>query len=532
MSDVTCMIKNRSNESMSERREYGIPSRRGKVCRVYPECITELNTVRSDFCNMVTASEEIQKMCFEKNIQNNKRDLTYIEFLQDYFYRKYKGYVTPYFELPIGNKKRMELYNQTALDCGHPEYMVDEKGNPLELNGIEDKNPDKKEESEKPVDSGVIDLLDTDGNVIAENVGSVKDSKSEAKTSEKKSEESKQKESKKESKSATDSVKKNAVTIDATKIDISCGHEKDDPERKDNYERHNKKLMAKYSDAVQENLTKFIQLCQSENRVVKLDNMKGLICATIYTNGVPEAVDCTVIKRAIDPAKIRNGFYVLTEDAGLIENNSVNPLCTVGIGINDPCLKDFLFRQLSDQDANRLVAESNVGSGFYRYISYNAFDNDEIKFAVANTHALCERLQQLNLNIRFKVLAKRTANDFDLGINDNVGLGYYATDNSKFKGLSINVQQRADGFVYYTASGEHATEFSNTVNSLGAMVFDGSVKVTPDQVTAAAEAIDSVIEAAEQVQHDAEVKQNAKKINPAEAKKSKKRTVEIPAGRN
>ena len=121
-------------KEMEERREYGIPLRKGHTSggTFFAEELEEVNTEIGDFCNFVCFPEWYQKNMFIEHIVNGS-DHNYVEFLQDYFYRKYKGYITPYIELPLDNPKRFDLYNQTALESGHPEYMIDENGNPLNL---------------------------------------------------------------------------------------------------------------------------------------------------------------------------------------------------------------------------------------------------------------------------------------------------------------------------------------------------------------------------------------------------------------
>ena len=536
MSNATCAIKNRTNEEMAARREYGVPVRRGMNCCV--DGIMEYNTIRSDYCNFINFDIEEQKRLFKKNITDNASSLNYISFLQDYFYRKFKGYVLPYFELPLGNPKRMELYNQTALDSGHPEYMVDSKGNPLKIGNdskpvktdlvIEDT---KSKKENKPVDSGAVDVLDSEGNVVAENVGSLQDVKQQLEKSKEKLEGMIEKKSAKEQKSTKgqkpntkqedQTIKLDAVRFNPGKIDIDgVSHEKDDPDRKDDYKKHNQDFLSKYSDDAKAEMQKFLSICESENRVVRLDNLHGLILATVYTKGIPEAIDRTVMRKAIDPAKIRNEFSVLTEDPDRLDD--INPFSVVGVPFDDPGLKFYLFGALKPEDEARLVEMSNQGSGFYRYISYNAFTNDEIKFAIANTYYLCERLQQLGMNVRFKVLNKESVNNFDLTITKNVGLGYYAKDNKKFEGLTVHVQLAEDGYVYLTASGDHAGEFASAVSCPTCPIY----YMPLDNVNGM---VDSLANAAEQVKQEAATKANAKKINPA--KKGKKQTVEIPAGR-
>ena len=537
MSDKTCAIKNRSNEEMAARREYGIPYRKGVKNFVYSDSITEYNTIRSDFCCSIDLDLAIQKLRFKRDIQDNASDLRYMTFLQDYFYRKYKGYRLPYFELPLDDPKRLELYNQTALDSGHPEYMVDSNGNPLKIGNnsepvktnlaIEDTKSKKKEKS---ADSGAVDVLDSEGNVVAENVGSLQDVKEQLeKSKEKLKNMAKEKPTKgqkpadqtKDAKQEDQTIKQDAVRFNPGKIDIDdVSHEKDHPDRKDDYKKHNQDFLAKYSDDAKEQMQKFLSICESENRVVRLDNLHGLILATIYTKGIPEAIDRTVMRKAIDPAKIRNEFSVLTEDPERLDAD-ISPFGVVGVPFDDPSLKSYLFGTLKPEDEARLVEMSNQGSGFYRYISYNAFTNDEIKFAIANTYYFCERLSQLGMNVRFKVLNKESVNNFDLTITKNVGLGYYAKDNKKYEGLNVHVQLAEDGYVYLTASGDHAGEFASAVTCPTCPIY----YMPLDNVNGV---VDSLANAAEQVKQEAAAKENAKKINP---KKGKKQTVEIPTGR-
>ena len=530
MSDVTCAIKNRSNEEMAERREYGIPWRKGWKSSGGLTGKHEVNTEYSDFCNFVIFSEDRQKELFIRHIVNGS-DRNYVEFLQDYFYRKYKGYVTPYIEMPLDDPKRFELYNQTALDSGHPEEMIDRKGNKLRM--VNEEKPSKTEpkyieqKSESPAEekpSGTVDVLDNNGTVIAENVGSAKDSATEQQPAPKKPENESKVEADKstkaegvkvpeadEMKDSQQHMSQNAVKFDPGKLGSKSSNRSDNPERKDDYKSHNGQYLKQYPE-----LAKFIAIC-GDDRVVKFDNFHGLVLATVFHKRVPETAD-SPMKWVIDPGKIRNGFSVLTENPDRFEKD-LNPLLTVGIGFDEPYIKQYLFDELDQAQVADACNKSNVNSGFYRYIAYNAFENNEIALAAANLYMFTTRLRQLGVNIRFKVVGKRSVDDFDLMIGKGVGLAYF-TDNVKYEGLKVNVFKK-DGYVYYSVSGDHAEEFTSLVNSLGYIVYCKAMNA----------AISSVQKAAEEVAKQAEVKVNAPKIDPANGKDKKNKTVELPNGR-
>ena len=451
MSDMTCKIKNRTNEEMAARREYGIPARKGHKCFNLFSGMEEINTESSDFCNFISHPVSSQRAMFIKHIKNGS-DKKYVEFLQDYFYRKYKGYATPYMELPLDNPIRLGLYNQVALDSGHPEYMIDEHGDVLKM-----KNQRKSVAAggKKRKDVVIIDKVRYPGVYANSQAAEASETANDKKP--------KVKASKVGATKGQQHMAQNAVKFDPAKLGgKSSGDRKDDPERKDDYTNHNSQLLKQYPE-----LECFIDICGND-KVVKFDNFHGLVLATVYHKNVPEAVD-TAAQWVIDPGKIRPGFSVLTENPTFLETGYRNPLNTVGIGFNELYIKSWLFGMPTEADMADAYNKSSVNNLFYRYIAYNAFENNEIALASANVYWFVDRLAKMNLNVRFKVVNKRSADDFDLQITDNVGLGFFAKDNEKFKGLVVNIK-KLNGYIYTTASGKHANEFADIVNSLGMMV--------------------------------------------------------------
>lgn len=536
MSDVTCKIKNRTNEDMAERREYGIPWRKGHISgRTFFTTGLEVNTEIGDFCNFVRSPEWYQKEMFVKYIVNGT-DSNYIEFLQDYFYRKYKGYIIPYIELPLNDPKRFELYNQTALDGGHPEYMIDKDGNPLKMLNknskaddgkpkyIEDQQEQLAKSEEEPKSSGAVDVLDKDGEVIAENVGSIGEAKETTASDDSKpsSEVESQEQVGVEAPKADEiqneqeqNMAQNAVVFDPAKLGSKSSNRSDNPERKDDYAEHNKQHLAQYPE-----LELFANIC-GDDKVVKYDNFHGLVLATIYHKGVPEAADMPS-RWVIDPGKIRPGFSVLTENPDFLESGYRNPLNTVGIGFDEIYLKTWLFGYPSELDMVDAYNKSTVNSLFFRYVSHNAFENNEIALAAANLYYLTERFCQLNLNIRFKVVTKRSVDDFDLQITENVGLGFFAKDNEAFKGLTITIKNLS-GLVYATVKGKHAKEFADLVNSLGMLVY-----VEPE---AAKTTKESKVNKTKEAKPEKDQKTREAKPEKKEGKAKKNKTVELPNGR-
>lgn len=509
MSDATCRVQNRTNEEMAARREYGIPRRKGHVNYggAYRR-VTEYNTEISDFCNFVTLSMDIQKEMFHKNVEP-LLDCMYVEFLQDYFYRKWKGYVLPYFELPLSNPKRMELYNQTALDSGHPEYMVDKNGKPLKIHNPEPaKNDadvlnieDKKAKSE--TEAGTVDVLDKDGKVVAENVGSAKD-KPKQESKEAKCDEHAviHVEPTPEHKEAAAGDKEEKKGLEQAAFFHEVGPRGNcwvDEERGKEYAKNNKSFTKRYPG-----LQKLVDLCKANGFLVKFYDIHGLVRADVYEKGSLRYYRLL----NIDPAKIRNQYSIL---AGGMENGVLaHPLDAVTASFDEPYFADIVIGSPTKEMLDDAAAKFSVNYPFYKYINYNAFPNDAIAIAAANTYTFCNRMLQAGLSIRFKVTKYNDANDFTMKVIKQPGLGYYV-DNDPWLGLEVHVRA-GNGVVVTQVFGEKAEAF---IKLIGDDVLC-SEKVTEKEINKMIK--EPVVET--------ETVATQENTEP-----KKKRTVEIPVGR-
>lgn len=513
MSDMTLKIKNRSNEEIAARREYGIPKRRGITDYAGVENIIEYNTLRSDFCNSVYATPEIQRIRFIESIQNCRRDDKYVEFLQDYFYRKWKGYKLPYFELPLGNLKRMELYNQTALDSGHPEYMVDiVTGKPLKIHSeeIEDKHPIHNSETEK----GVVDVLDENGNVVVENVGSVDEPK--PKTEPKKA-------AKKtgapvatpdviymEPKAPNKEAKKPAAKPEKSGLEEAVffnevgprGNLWVDEERYKEYKINNDHYIELYPG-----LQKLVDTLHANGLITKFYDIHGLVRADVFLKGTPGCFELL----NIDPAKIRNQYSIIM--GGEYENGKLaNPFDADFVSLDEPYLPNIVTKTHTADMLADSSAKSNVNRAFYKYINYNAVPTEDIAIVAANTYALCTRMQEIGLRIRFKITKYKDACDFDMMIIKNPGLGWYA-NNEPYLGLRLRVRA-GNGVVVTQAVGDHADEY---------------IKLIGDDIVWSESATDEQINKI--IGKTAQEKPKKDSTSKKESKKKATRTIEKPMGR-
>lgn len=516
MSDATCKIKNRTNEEMAARREYGIPRRKGESYYIGSEDTTEYNTLRSDFCCTIRMPEETQKFYFDRDVQNCRRDERYIEFLQDYFYRKWKGYRLPYFEYPIGNPKRIELYNQTALESGHPEYMIDSEGNPLKISAFKKpvnngKNIEDKQHQESKVENaGQVDVLDADGNVVAENVSSVKDNKEKKSKKDKApdviyvepAKEEKPKEEKKPEPKDAEKPKKSGLEEAAFFHEVGpAGDCWVDEERGKEFSKNNASFVKKYPG-----LQKLVDLCKSNGYIVKFYDIHGLVRADIYMKGSLRFFRIL----NIDPAKVRNQYSVLA--GGMEEGQLKHPFDAIFASFDEPYFADIVLGAPTKEMLDDTAAKSGVNYSFFKYINYNAFPNDEIALAAANTYALCAKMQELGMNIRFKVTKHESADDFTMKVMKNPGLGYYV-DNDPWNGLDIHMIA-GNGKVAARVTGDHADEFIKLI---------GEDIVCSDKISE-----EEIKKALSITEEKSEPKQSQK---PKTNSGKKNRTIEKPMGR-
>lgn len=457
MSDATCVIKNRASEDMTKRREYGMPGRVGLHTYDDDGNIIEYNTMRSDFCKYTRFNENNQKALFNMSISNGP-DTLYVAFLQDYFYRKYKGYLLPYFELPLGNSKRMELYNQTALDCGHPEYMVDDDGAPIKIQmagNIEDKSEKEESKDAEDTNAGTVDVVDSEGNVVAENVGYASEN---AKKESTKAEPAKQDDDEDPDEGPKDTKNANAELQPAvffTEIGPNGLPYHVTGDRAVKFRANHEAFVKSYPE-----LQRFLDMYVGSNELVEFENLHGLVKANVYDEGVPEP-KCAI---AIDPAKIRNHYSVIASNV----NGAFAPFDSPLIGFNHP-----YFNRVAHGDYDAIIdgvvrAATNVNLPFFKYIAYNAIPNNDIALVAANTHSLCAAMYQLGLNIRFKITRYENAGDFSMEIVKGVGLAKF-TNNNQYLGLRIDVSTiNAGGSnkVIIAINGNRAEEITNAIRPI------------------------------------------------------------------
>lgn len=98
-----------------ERREYGVPVWKEKDCEHLGK--REYRSLWCDFdASPIIYDQKLKEVISDRN--------KYTKFLQDHFYRRYKGYpLHAWYRLPE-EEKEILFYNRIAYECGHPEYMI------------------------------------------------------------------------------------------------------------------------------------------------------------------------------------------------------------------------------------------------------------------------------------------------------------------------------------------------------------------------------------------------------------------------
>lgn len=94
-----------------DRKYYGVPKWRGM-----DTAVPGLIIYNSNFIGVISNPRSfriIEECVYTK----------YVELLQDQFYRMYMGYPLHYFKAP-SDERHLEVYNETAIECGHPEYCI------------------------------------------------------------------------------------------------------------------------------------------------------------------------------------------------------------------------------------------------------------------------------------------------------------------------------------------------------------------------------------------------------------------------
>lgn len=100
-----------------KRREYGVPAWKDKVCERLGQ--KENGTLWNDFDVNPLISSDNQKL--NEVVKNREM---YERFLQDHFYRKYKGYAIHTWYRQPEDEAEIMFYNRVAYESGHPEYMI------------------------------------------------------------------------------------------------------------------------------------------------------------------------------------------------------------------------------------------------------------------------------------------------------------------------------------------------------------------------------------------------------------------------
>lgn len=492
MSDFTLAIKNRTAEELAVRREYGAPIMKGEHYK-WPDGREEFNTNPNRFCQYIHDPMEIQKLRFKELSETRFVAYRYVQFLQDYFYRKYKGYTLPYIEEPEDPAK-VELWNQVAIECGHPEYMI--------MKVIEDNNTVQ------------VDVLDEEGNVVAQSVGSKAeeqqpDPAESEHPEEKAGAENINPEDKDKAEDNQDEKKQDAVIFNEIGPGGSCWVEE---ERIKEFSANNEKFVKQYPP-----LQKLVDICSRNGLLCKLYDNHGLVRADVYIKG-----SLAVHKvYNIDPAKIRNQYSIIYADLNNPDPNISNPFIATLIGFDEPYFEAIVVNGMADQGMLQdSESKSSVNRAFFKHISYNAIPNEDIAVAASNTYHLCNKMDTIEelKNIRFKVVKYVNKDTFDLLCFDKVGLGYYA-NNGEYSGLKLEVRAACNNVVT-RASGSNADKF---VKLMEGIVVDSSV--TDDDINNILGIAKTVNEAAAEKQ-----KNQFKQINPGGKGKGGKK-IEVPSGR-
>lgn len=106
-------LKEEDELTPEDRKYYGVPKHRGYIMQ-------DNNAGIAYNCNIVHLINSEKKLKYWERVYT---DTKYIELLQDQFYRMFMGYDLHYFKEP-SDERHLKVYNETAIECGHPEYCI------------------------------------------------------------------------------------------------------------------------------------------------------------------------------------------------------------------------------------------------------------------------------------------------------------------------------------------------------------------------------------------------------------------------
>lgn len=400
----------------------------------------------------------------------------YKEFLQDFFYRKFMGYENHYFRTPK-TPRLLRIYNETAVECGHPEYAI----RPGAVPEIEDKKSEQHTESSESVVVSQVDVLDKDGKVIAEGceAGGTTSSKKPAKAEEKKDHPKQEK--KDEAKKAEPTSAKKGDAKDEkgkkesnaescvifTEVDPNGRILTVDKNRHNEFAEVNAPVIKQYPE-----LEKLVKACKKHNKLVCLRfkdpdtkvSFNGLIHATIFDKGVPGKGHEVLI----DPAKVRDHYSFIRP---AVIPGQVFPFECPMVSF-DRYLDKYIATNgnLSAEDAAAVDTECLGDYKFLYHLAYSSVPSEDLQKVAVILAPLFHEIDKCNLSLRFRAIDYTSKYSFTLLCAENVNLGKYARDNAKFAGLRIAVRVASEKSISLRAMGKHAQEFRDIIfdNSLGA----------------------------------------------------------------
>lgn len=456
----------------------------------------------------------------------------YVDLLQDQFYRMFMGYELHYFQEPK-DKAHIDVYNRTAIECGHPEYCIGAakpaapvaKAAPVESSSIKKDstimpkqnkpklngpiintagttkvdnskrqtvlNNPKKEEMEQPkrevpkayeiVVADTVDVLDNNDNVIAEGISikSKKEEKAQPKMDKEQPKQEKKEEPTPEKKNDTKDKKESNAESSVIFCEIDPNGRKltVDKNRYNEFKEVNAPVIKQYPG-----IDRLVEACKKQNKLVCLrfkdpdtkESFNGLIHATIFDKGVPGKAHEVLI----DPAKVRDHYsFIRPAEAP----NQVFPFECPMVSF-DKYLDEYIATngQLSPESARAVDDECMPNYKFLYHVMYSSIPEADLSYVAMVLTPLFFEIDRSNLSIRFKAIDYTSKYSFTLYCAENVGLGKYAKDNTRFSGLKIEVRVASEKDIKFRAIGKHAQEFRDILfnNSLGA--FD--IKISTNDV--------------------------------------------------
>lgn len=482
--EIALMVGGKKKDSLTaaDRIYYGVPESRGHI-----DADSNLNLIYNCYYISVLDENLFGEVERASNIS------IYEKFLLDFFYRRFMGYENHYFRAPK-DEEHFNAYNRMAVESGHPEWVMKKEEPKADTSKKADESSDKdkseksaetseenkSEEHAESGNAGKVDVLDADGNVIAENC----DTNTAPKKPEKEEEGQTEQEDKKEPNPAKKNDAKDKKESDAEasvifyEIDPNGRQFNVDKNRHNEFKEVNAPVIKQYPG-----LEKLVEACKKQNKLVCLrfkdpdtnESYNGLVHATIFDKGVPGSA----LEVFIDPAKVRDHYSFIH---GAPSPNCVYPFENPMVSF-DKYLDKYIATNgnLPAEDRAAVDFECMSNYKFLYHIMYSSVPKSDLSDAAKILTPLFQQIDMCNLSLRFKAIDYTSKYSFTLYCGKDVGLGKYAKDNARFHGLRIIVRAASDTDIKYRAVGEHAQEFRDILfnNSLGA--FD--MKVSNDAKT-------------------------------------------------